>query len=142
MLPLSRLFLLHVNDPRNQMWAICECLRSKGVAATIAAPRRLSRIEARRLQLAAECGKGVGILIRQVDSSQQYAAATRWLVQPSPGDQAVQRWSVKLIHGHGGQVGKSIILEVSRDSFDPVHVRAIDPMADRPDQTQSEKISA
>jgi hypothetical protein len=142
MLPLSRLFMLHVHDPRNELWAVCECLRSKGVAATIAAPKPLTRIEARRLQLAAEHGEGIGVLIREKNNAAHYAAATRWLVTPAQGDEAAQRWNVKLVHGHGGQIGKSIVVEVSRDRFDPIHVRAIDPLADRPDQAQAAKVSA
>jgi protein ImuA len=142
LLSLSRLFMLHVRDPRNELWAICECLRCKGVAATIATPKPLTRIEARRLQLAAEHGGGIGVLIRETKTSTHYAAATRWLVKPIRGDESVQRWNIKLIHGHGGQVGKSVVLEVPRDRFDPNYVRAIDPVADRPDQTQTTKVSA
>jgi hypothetical protein len=39
-----------------------------------------------------------------------YAAATRWLIKPMPGERMTQRWSMQLIYGHGGQVGSNIIL--------------------------------
>jgi protein ImuA len=122
------LFLLRSDD----LWAVAECLRCRGVAATVAAPPRpLSRVEARRLQLAAERGGGAGILLRRASPSTtaHYAAATRWLVGPAPGADGVQRWHVRLLHGHGGRVGQAVLLEIDRDSN---HVRATDPLADRP----------
>lgn len=142
-LPMDRLFLLRIENATDHLWALCQCLACKSVSAVIAYPKKLSRIQARRLQLAAETGGGVGVLLRDVrDVSSHYAAATRWLVQPAPGDQASQRWNVQLIHGHGGKVGKQILLEVSRDIFHPNHVRAIDPLAHRPNLPQTAKASA
>ena len=140
-LPLERLFLLRARRPTEQLWAAAECLRCKGVAATVAAPPpRLSRVEARRLQLAAERGGGIGVLLRQAGaSSAHYAAATRWLVKPVPGNGAAQRWDVQLIHGHGGRVGKTITLEVCRDTN---LVRAVDVLAGRPDQAKTARASA
>ena len=138
-LPWERLLLLRAADPADELWAVAECLACPGIAATVAAPPpRLSRVQARRLQLAAERGGGIGVLLRHVGNkrsaaaaSTHYAAATRWLVQPARGDAAVQRWSVRLIHGHGGQVNQPITLEVCRDTN---HVRAIETLADRPAQ--------
>lgn len=117
-IPLDRLFLLKTRNDRETVWAIAECLRCKGVAAVVAAPPALSRIEARRLQLAAERGGGAGILLRPLRGrgSAVHAAATRWLVRPMPGERTLQRWSVQLIHGHGGRVGQNVILECSRET--------------------------
>ena len=116
---------------QDQLWALAECLRCRGVGATVAFIQRLSQIEARRLQLAAERGGGVGLFMRPyaLGISNYYAAATRWLIQPAPGSDQVQRWSVELLHGHGGQVGKVLLLEVDRET------RALcisAPLADRP----------
>jgi hypothetical protein len=81
--PLDRLFLLRPKTIPDENWAIAECLRCRGVSATIASPRRLSRIEARRFQLAAERGKGIGILLRPYDrTANVYSATTRWLISP------------------------------------------------------------
>ena len=119
-IPLERLFLLHPANEADQVWALAECLRCRGVAAAVAAlpPRqRLSRVEARRLQLAAERGGGVGLLLRTAGkASAEHAATTRWLVRPERGERNEQRWRIQLIHGHGGRVGQSIILEHHRDA--------------------------
>ncbi len=120
--------ILSPRSPRDEVWAIAECLRCKGVSAVIAAPPRLTRVEARRLQLAAEQGGSVGIFMRPVGlASACYSAATRWLVEPAPGDQFTQRWNVRLLHGHGRFVGQSVILEVNRDDNS---MRAVEQLAD------------
>jgi len=133
--PLDRLFLLRPKTIPDENWAIAECLRCRGVSATIASPRRLSRIEARRFQLAAERGKGIGILLRPYDrTANVYAATTRWLVSPQRGLRTVQRWRIELIHGHGGQIGQAVILEHHRENNSiQVHpLRALEQLADRP----------
>ena len=126
-IPLERVFLLHPGNEADQVWALTECLRCRGVAAVVAAlppPRRrgrggLSRVEARRLQLAAERGGGVGLLLRTDGrGAGEHAAVTRWLVRPEPGERNVQRWRIQLVFGHGGRVGQSIILEHHRDRED------------------------
>jgi len=127
---LDRLYLLHPHKAEDRIWAIAECLRCPGMGAVIADVGRLSLIEARRLQLSAEKGGGIGVLLRPAGSvSSIYAAATRWLVAPSRGDRTVQRWRIQLIHGQGGCVGQGVILEVYREEH---HVRAVAPVADRP----------
>ena len=128
-IPLEHFYLLRPH-PEDQTWAVSECLRCKGVGAVVAAVPRLTRVEARRLQLAAEGGGGAGILLRPAGrGADVYAAATRWLVRPAPGERTTQRWTVQLLHGHGGRIGHTVTLEYSRENH---LVRALDPMADRP----------
>ena len=116
LVPLDRLLLLHPKNDADEVWAISECLRCRGVGVTVGSPRRLTPIQARRLQLAAETGGGVGILMRTLDAgSSTHAATTRWVVRPVPGERNVQRWSLQLIHGHGGLVGQTVIVEASRE---------------------------
>ncbi|HWE01028.1 MAG TPA: hypothetical protein VG326_01370 [Tepidisphaeraceae bacterium] len=131
--PLDRLFLLQPRSPdpngKDLIWAASECLRCKGVGAVVAPLQRLSRIEARRLQLAAERGGGVGILLRHTGRhSSQHAAATRWLVRPTPGSRTIQRWTIQLLHGHGGRVGQTLCLEHCRETN---RLHTFNPMADR-----------
>jgi protein ImuA len=130
---LRQLYMLHPKSQDDLVWATAECLRCRGVGAVVASPARLSRIQSRRLQLAAETGGGVGILLRPCPvtgrgggeacrsaraqyAPAHYAAATRWLVTPSPGQRTVQRWKIQLIHCHGGNTHKTIILEHCRET--------------------------
>ena len=126
---LTKLYLLRTETSADEAWAITECLRCRGVGTVIAAPQRLSRIVARRLQLAAERGGTVGILLRQKGRGDSiYAAATRWLVAPHPGERTVMRWTIQLLHGHGGRVGQTVFLEWCRETNS---VRAVEKLADR-----------
>ena len=130
---LKQLYLLRVPTPADETWAVAECLRCKGVGAVVAAAQFLSRVEARRLQLAAETGGGVGLLLRPTGKrSANYAATTRWLVAPARGERSVQRWRIQLLHGHGGRVGETVFLECDRETHS---VRATTQLADRPAAT-------
>ena len=137
-IPLERLYVLRPKSAPDHVWALAECLRCKGVCATVAPVQRLSRIEARRLQLAAEQGGGAGILLRPLDRHASiYAAATRWLVAPMRGERTVQRWRVQLMHGHGGRIGRAVVLEHHRDTrtITAIPLRAPAQLADRPAAT-------
>ena len=134
---LSRTWLLRTPSDADEMWAVAECLRCRGVGAVIAAPSNISRIEARRLQLAAERGGSVGILLRQTGRGDSvYAAATRWKVSPYPGERTVQRWSIQLLHGHGGRVGQSVIMEWCREDNS---VHAVEKLSRRPAAAETAK---
>jgi hypothetical protein len=138
-IPLEQVYLLHP-PPLDQTWAVAECLRCKGVGAVVAAIPRLTRVEARRLQLAAEAGGGTGIFLRPVGmgGTDIYSAATRWLVRPAPGLRTVQRWSIQLLHGHGGRIGHAVTLEYCRENH---LVRATAELVDRQSR-KAEKIVA
>lgn len=117
---LERLYLLRPRTQQDLIWAMAESLRCPGVAAAIAAPRGLGRIEARRLQLAAETGGGIGLLLRAMlpngRAPVHHAAHTRWLVAPVVGNRTVQRWRIRLIHCHGGNIEQTVILEHCRET--------------------------
>lgn len=133
---LERLYLVRPRNAAEEHWVVAECLRCKGVGAVVALPERISHVEARRLQLAAEAGGGVGVLLREENKwSSVYAAATRWRVRPARGERTVQRWRVELIHGHGGRAGEGVYLESCRESH---LVRAVEKLADRPVEAGAE----
>lgn len=121
---IERLLLLRPRSPQDELWALAECMRCGGVAATVAHVGRLTPVQARRLQLAAEQGGGVGVLVRPEDKrSANYAAATRWRVTSAAADAAeqvgrelAQRWQVELAYGHGRHVGQRFVLEVDRET--------------------------
>jgi protein ImuA len=137
---LSRLLILRPSNAQEETWAATECLRCNGVSACVASTKTLSFLQARRFQLAAERGGGIGLLLRPAEAvSQPYAAVTRWLGRSAPGERKVQREDWKLIHGHGGQIGKTVLLEVCRETD---HVRAVSAMANPTGETQREAVSA
>lgn len=115
-IPLSRLYLLHPRNREEELWAIAECLASAGVAAVIAPLGKLSQVEARRLQLAAERGEALGLFLRPFGpTSAIYAASTRLLVTPQPSADSRQTWKLQLIHGHGAQLNRSLWLEYDHE---------------------------
>ncbi len=138
-LPLEKLILLRPRSPADLLWAVNECLRCKGVSACVAKIEKLTMVDARRLQLSAEGGGGVGLLLRPESALRQpYAAATRWRIRPTHGERTIHRWKVQLIHGHGGRVGKSVVLEVSRDKN---IVRASETVGDRQTASPTETVT-
>ncbi len=133
-IPMNRLMVLRPKTAADALWAVTECLRCKDIAACIMPASKLSRVQARRIQLAAERGGGIGVLLRPVEAvNWPHAAVTRWKVTPARGERMVQRVTVELIHGHGGRVGKSVLLEVCRETN---HVRAVESVANRPGEPQ------
>lgn len=153
-IPVDRLILLKPGDAKQTLWALAECLRCKGVSVTIARLRgKLGSLDARRLQLAAEAGGGIGVLLRSIRSGSahgvsdagHYAAATRWLIEPAPGEALVQRWKVTLLHGgisvsasHGGPLDSTLGLEVHRETHD-VQTYSLHPPQKLADQSAQAK---
>ena len=140
-LDLRRLILLRPRNAAHELSMLSECLRCRGVSATVANLNRLSNIEARRLQLAAESGGGVGIFLRPTlkGSASNYAAATRWLARSALKDGDSQSWIIELLHGHGGRLGSTVLLEVDRETG---HVRASAELANRAAVTPQKRATA
>jgi protein ImuA len=125
-LDLSRVYLLRPKTREEGLWAMAECLRCAGVGAVVARVEGLSRVEARRLQLAAEGGGTVGVLMRPAGkTSAVYAAATRWQVEAVAGDRTVQRWRIQLVHGHGGRVGQDVYVEQLRQAANTLRATSL-----------------
>ncbi len=117
-------------------WVATECLRCRHVGVVIAVmPNRLTRVEVRRLQLAAEHGDSLGILLRPnlaSEGAHVYSAASRWLISPVPGERTIQRWRVEHVHGHGRQFGESFIVEKHRATAQTHFVHPSAALADHP----------
>jgi len=79
--PLSRLIVVHAPRMDDALWACEQTLRCPAVAAVVlSAPCSTRRIAAwtqatRRLQLAAESGQGLGLLVRPVADGPTFAAS-------------------------------------------------------------------
>lgn len=70
----SRFLVIHVHNSAEALWAFEQTLRSKAIAASIVTLARVPQSAARRLQLSAEAGGGIGLLLRP----------DREALQPSP----------------------------------------------------------
>lgn len=100
----SRVLLVDAPAGPPRLWAIDQALRSSAVAAVVADASALDMASSRRLQLAAETGRSLGLLTRPWWERRAIsAAATRWMVRPWPGDSPTL--SLELLRcksSHGG----------------------------------------
>ena len=114
----ERLLVVQTTSPADHAWALDQVLRCPGVAATVAYPEqlggRLGGRSFRRLQLAAEQGGGLGLLLRPaaVRGEPSWGDA-RLLITPKPaaGTDAVRRLNIELLRCRGGTGGGSVDVE-------------------------------
>lgn len=111
-LDATRLFLLRAPRQRDALWAAEESLRSPAIAAVLLlGARTLDMTAARRLQLAAETGGGIALLLREEASTPgPTAALTRWRITPraaaaTPHHLGPPTWEVALLRARGGRPG-------------------------------------
>lgn len=111
-LDTTRLFLLRAPRQRDALWAAEEALRSPATAAVLLlGARALDMTAARRLQLAAETGGGIALLLREEASTPgPTTALTRWRITPralsaTPHHLGPPAWEVTLLRARGGQPG-------------------------------------
>lgn len=108
----TRLFLLRAPRQRDALWAAEEALRSPAIAAVLLlGARTLDMTAARRLQLAAETGGGIALLLREEASTPgPTTALTRWRITPraaaaTPHHLGPPTWEVALLRARGGRPG-------------------------------------
>lgn len=126
----ARIVLTEGTSRKEVLWAGEQALRSKGAALTIIELHIGPDLrESRRLQLAAEEGKGVGlILIRR--RAQSSASQTRWICEPQLGsDEVVHNtpmpgpWVWEMTKNKSGPVGRwSVKWREGKDATHNVHM--------------------
>jgi hypothetical protein len=123
---LERCIVVRPATSRDAAAALRQALACSAVGAAVGWFDALSPSECRRLQLAAEKGGGVGLLLRPLAARQTPAfAAVRLLVQPvvkkvSGTFFTSRRIRVEVVRAHGGKSGQSVILEIDDETG---HVR-------------------
>ncbi len=116
---LSRTVFIRPEHPPDALWSLEQVLRTRGIGAVVCDVEKLSSQTCRRLQLAAEVGGGLGILLRPAQARGQPSFAEyRFLVQPLPppnkSDAVVsRRWRVELVRARRQFVERSIVVELS-----------------------------
>ncbi len=136
----GRLVLACAPDDAAVLAAMEAGLRGGAFAAVVAEAGRLSRIAARRLQLACLRHGRMGLVLhrwpygRAAHAVEEApSAVTRWRIGggPSAGPFAPPRWRLALVHARGGVPGEWIVEAGERDAADPVRVVAelADPAA-------------
>lgn len=110
---LARMVLVRPDSDADALWALDQALRCPGVGAAWCWCSHLDNRDFRRLQLAAECGRTLGLLVRpaRVCGTPTWSSV-QWLVQPLPS-QGHRRLSVELVRCRGGVNGQVRQLEWS-----------------------------
>jgi hypothetical protein len=102
--------------------ALAQGLRCPAIGAALGACERLTDRDGRRLQLAAESGGSLGVLLRPASARAAPSfAAVRLLLEPLPYAHGKRRMRVEVLRSRGGQEGKTLCLEIDDATG---HVRA------------------
>ncbi|MCA9157471.1 MAG: hypothetical protein KDA72_04045 [Planctomycetales bacterium] len=121
---LAKVIFVRPESQGDAIWAVDQALRTSAVAAVVAEFERIDDRSARRLQLAAESGQSLALLLRGWQARQQPTwAEVQWLVRsqrdsvqrvPMQRDpvQRGRRWYLQLARVRGGQAGRSAVLEM------------------------------
>jgi protein ImuA len=103
----DRLILAEAAKPAELLWAMEEGARAKGLAAVVADGVMPDLTASRRLQLAAEAGDGLVLLLATGRQSAASTALTRWFVASAPSRPEADGpgrpcWTIELWRCRGG----------------------------------------
>lgn len=109
---LTRLVVVRPASERETLWALEQSLRCTGVACVAARVERMTVQDFRRLKLAAECGGGVGLLLRPERGATAWAEL-RFAVRTVAQSEGERRLQVEMRHRRGTQ---TVRLDVSDET--------------------------
>jgi len=122
----DRLIVVRAANPADNTWALDQALRCLGVAAVLAWPAKLDGRTFRRLQLAAEQGGNLGLLIRPQRARHEPSwADVRLLVEPLPsaGPAERRRLRIELLRSRGNVSDRGVEVEIDDET------RTVHPVA-------------
>jgi hypothetical protein len=125
----ASLIIVQAASQSDNLWALDQALRCPGVAGALAWPKKLDGRTFRRLQLAAEQGGGLGLLVRPQGARHEPSwAEVRLAVEPLPAvaPHAPRRLKVELLHSRGGASGGSVEVELDHETH-PLYL--VSPLA-------------
>lgn len=109
---LSQTVVIRPANAADELWALDQALRCPGVGAVVVRCGQLDQRNFRRLQLAAESGGTLGLLVRPAQfRGRPTWADVQWFVEPQPSRDRC-RLRVELVRCRGGTGGSSVILEL------------------------------
>lgn len=112
--------LVRPESPTDELWALEQSLRCPGVGAVLCRIDSLGSKAFRRLQLAAESGTAIGLLLRPLAAQRQTGwADVRLLIsprssppQPSPPRTFCRRLEVRCVYAKGALTDRTVELDV------------------------------
>lgn len=122
----DQLIVVQAANAEEELWALDQSLRSPAVAAALAWPEKLDAHAFRRLQLAAEGGGGLGLLLRPLRTQHEPSwAEIRLGVEPqvntSRGE--ARRWKIRLLRCRGAHGEATLNVRID-DEAHPVYLVA------------------
>jgi protein ImuA len=118
--------IVRPRNERDEAWALDQVLRSPGVGSVLAWPRKLTERRFRQLQLAAETGGTLGLLVRPAEARDEPSwAEVRLLVTGSGargqgsgkrGAATRRRVRVEVIRSRSGSEGGKVEVELDEES--------------------------
>jgi hypothetical protein len=121
---LEQMVVVQAGSATDNAWALDQALRCPGVAAALAWPEKLEGRAFRRLQLAAEEGGALGLLVRPECARHEPSwAEVRLLIEPLPfgTSGSGRRLKIQLMRCRGGTGGGSVEVEID-DETRAVHL--------------------
>ncbi|MGE0478955.1 MAG: ImuA family protein [Phycisphaerae bacterium] len=110
--PLGRLIVVRARAPSERVWVCEQALRCRAVAAVVAPLSQLDAHVSRRLQVAAEIGGGLGLLLRSDARPGHTFAAVRLRFDPLPGATTIRRAQVTVLKLREGKPARPFVLEL------------------------------
>ena len=122
--PLERLVVVRTARLADALWACEQTLRCQAVAAVVLPLRRLDPYTSRRLQLAAETGGSLGLLVRSDEPGEPTFAASRVRFEPLVGAAGGRRMRVTVLKIREGWPRAPLVVELP-DAPDAVSAPAV-----------------
>lgn len=129
---LEQILVIRSISEEDELWALDQSLRCRGVGAVYAPLPQLSVHDFRRLQLAAECGGTLGLFLRPATVRGDPSWADLQLAVRPRASPATRRLCVEIVRCRGGTAGRSIELEITGSGMVQAASTSHEPEATHP----------